>query len=193
MAVSPDYSKGRVVATWRGDHQRTTAGDIYNKAEEMIKELGIHPTAKLYDWASADFGTISVRNGSNWRPADKGQDRGHDTVNTLFKNDMLAIFKRGQNGKLAGELSSVDHETPKRKRKDDLADPLRFICVEVPWNWTVIRGAQPLDLDLEPRKMTQEEFDKAELARRRGEMGGFEAEERALNQEFEEINELLMG
>jgi phage terminase large subunit-like protein len=193
MAVSPDYSKGRVVACWRGDNQRTTAGDIYTQAELMIKELGIHPTMKLYDWASADFGTIATRNGSNWMPADKSQDKGHDTVNTLFKNDMLAIFKRGQNGKLAGELSSVDHETVKRKRKDDLADPLRFICMAVPWNWTVIQGAKPADDDLEPKPMTQEEFAAREMKLRRGEMSDFEAAERSMNQEFEEINELLMG
>jgi phage terminase large subunit-like protein len=193
VAVSPDFSRGRVVHCWRGDNQRTTAGDIYNEAEKIIKELGIHTTAKLYDWASADFGTIAMRNGGNWRPADKSQDKGHDTVNTLFKNDMLAIFKRGQNGKLAGELCAVDHETPKRKRKDDLADPLRFICMEVPWNWTVLQGAKPADDSLEPKPMTDEEFRKQEMALRRGEMSGLEAEARAINAEFEEINDLLMG
>lgn len=199
VAVSPTYSEGRVVACWRGDNQRTTAGDIYNKAEEMIKELGITPQAKLFDWASADFGTIASRNGGGWRPANKSQEKGQDTVNTLFKNDMLAIYQRGQNGKLAGELCSVDHDTPKRKRRDDLCDPLRFICLEVPWNWTVIRGIRPDDegVDAEEtggrRPKTEAEFQAGEIRRRRGEMDAFSEEERALAAEFDEFNELLSG
>lgn len=120
MAVKPDMTAGRVVYCWRGDNMRTTAGDIYNKAEEIIKELQIQPVAKLYDWASADFGIIAARNGGGWKPANKSQQAGEDMVNTLFKNDMLFIYSKGQNGKLASELCSVNHETVKRKRKDDL-------------------------------------------------------------------------
>lgn len=120
MAVKPDFTAGRVVYCWRGDNMRTTAGDIYNKAEEIIKELNIQPVAKLYDWASADFGIIAARNGGGWKPANKSQQAGEDMVNTLFKHDMLFIYSKGQNGKLASELCSVNHETPKRKRKDDL-------------------------------------------------------------------------
>jgi hypothetical protein len=41
--------------------------------------------------------------------------------------------------------------------------------------------------------MTQEEFAAREMKLRRGEMSDFEAAERSMNQEFEEINELLMG
>ncbi len=107
MAVKPDATEARVVSCWRGDNRRTTAGDIYLKAEELIKELGITPTRKVYDWASADFGTIATRNGGGWTPAKKSQDQGEGIVNTLFKNDMLAIYQKGENGKLAGELCSV--------------------------------------------------------------------------------------
>ncbi len=193
VAVRPDCAEARVVHCWRGDNQRTTAGDIYNEAEKIIKELGITPTAKLYDWASADFGTIATRNGGGWRPANKSQDKGHDTVNTLFKNDMLAIYQKGQNGKLAGELCSVDHETPKRKRKDDLADPLRFICMEVAWNWTVIQGGNRMMVEDPAKPMTEEQYRAQEIRQRRGEMMADEDGERALAAEFDEINDLLEG
>lgn len=192
-AVKPDFTQGRVVQCWRGDNMRTTAGDIYTQAELMIKELGITTTARLFDHASADFGTIASRNGTPWRPANKANDKGHDTVNTLFKNDMLAIYQKGQNGKLAGELCSVDHDTPKRKRKDDLADPLRFICMEIPWNWTVIQGARPLEVEEDTGKLTEEQFQAAEMRRRRGEMTDFDVEERRLDAEFAEINSLYDG
>jgi hypothetical protein len=99
----------------------------------------------------------------------------------------------GRTGSWPASSRAVDHETAKRKRKDDLADPLRFICMAVPWNWTVIQGAKPADDDLEPKPMTQEEFAAREMKLRRGEMSDFEAAERSMNQEFEEINELLMG
>ena len=193
VAVSPDFTQGRVVECWRGDGQRTTAGDIYNQAEKMIREMGIVPTAKLYDWASADFGTIAARNGGGWRPANKNQDKGHDTVNTLFKNDALLIYQRGDNGKLAGELCSVDHETPKRKRKDDLVDPLRFICMEVAWNWPKIGAAERVDpVEEGPKVMTEAEFQAREMKRRRGELVE-EDGDAEIFAEFAEINELSEG
>ncbi len=193
VAVNPAYTQGRVVHCWRGDNKRTTAGDIYTEAEKIIKELGIIPQAKLFDHASADFGTIASRNGGGWRPANKSQEIGHDTVNTLFKNDMLAIYQKGQNGKLAGELCSVDHDTPKRKRKDDLADPLRFICIEIPWNWTVIQGgAAPEPLE-DKKPMTEEEFQRQEMKRRRGEFDEFEKGNREMAAEFDEINASYEG
>ena len=192
MAVSPTYSEARVVECWRGDNMRTTAGDLYEQAEKIIAELKIVPQAKLFDWSSADFGTIAARKGGGWRPANKDQMRGYDTVNTLFKNDMLAIYKRSQNGKLAGELCAVDHETPKRKRKDDLADPLRFICIEVPWRWELVKGDH-VPLEEPPKKMTEADYQAMEIKARRGEASEYEREEQRIDAEFEEINEMYAG
>ncbi len=192
VAVRPDYQTGRVVLCWRGDHQRTTAGDIYNKAEQLIRELDIHPVAKLYDWGSADFGTISQRNGDSWRPANKDHKEGEQAVNTLFKHDMLFLFQRGENGKLAGELSSVNHEQPKRKRKDDLADPLRYICVEIPWDWTVIKEGTDRDGVWKKKKEPLTPDQEHQLLRR-GEMTGYEQERTELDAEFDEINASYEG
>lgn len=191
-AVKPDFTAGRVVYCWRGDNMRTTAGDIYNKAEEIIKELNIQPVAKLYDWASADFGIIAARNGGGWKPANKSQTAGEEMVNTLFKHDMMFIYSKGQNGKLASELCSVNHETPKRKRKDDLCDPLRSICMEVAWDWTVIQGVRPAVAGREEleKGLTQEQRD---LRSRRGEAEEYERQEAEFNAEFDEINAMYEG
>ncbi len=192
-AVRPDFKVGRVVHCWRGDNMRTTAGDIYNRAEEIIADLGITPMAKLYDWGSADFGTISTRNGAGWRPANKSHADGEQALNTLFKHDMFAIFQKGQNGKLAGELCSVNHETPKRKRKDDLIDPTRYIAVEVPWDWTAIAagGSHSEELVKKP-KLTIEQQD---MLARRGEMMDEDrpTDFAEMDAEFSEMNRLYEG
>jgi phage terminase large subunit-like protein len=192
VAVKPDFTTARVVYCWRGDNQRTTAGDIYNKAEEIIKELQIQPTAKLFDWASADFGIIAARNGGGWKPANKSQTAGEEMVNTLFKHDMLFIYSKGQNGKLASELCSVNHETPKRKRKDDLCDPLRSICMEIQWDWTVIQGVRPAQPGAEEieKGLTPEQ---REIRARRGASDDWERQEAEHAAEFAEINELYDG
>lgn len=191
VAAAPNFRKGRVVRCWRGDNVRTTAGDIYNKAEEMIKEMGITPIRRIYDWGSADFATIAARNGGGWTPANKRHDVGEDAVNTLFKNDMLQIFAGGENGKLASELASVNHATPKNKRKDDLADPLRYIAAEVPWDWTVIQVKPGAAGAVQERKETPEE---EHMRLRRGEMrteGNEEEDE--LSAYFAEQNRLYEG
>jgi phage terminase large subunit-like protein len=193
VAVRPDFQVGRVVACWRGDGKRTTAGDIYNEAEKMIKELKIQPTAKLFDWGSADFGTIAQRNGGGWQPANKKHDEGEQSVNTLFKHDMLAIYQRGENGKLAGELCSLNHETPKRKRKDDLADPLRYICVFVPWDWRAIQGSSASGSEFEDKPKAKETPEQENARLRRGEMSDSEVQEREYEQEFDELNNLYEG
>lgn len=192
LAVRPDMTTGRVVYCWRGDNMRTTAGDIYNKAEEIIKELNIQPVAKVFDHACADFGIIAARNGGGWRPAKKGQVEGEELVNTLFKNDMLFIYSKGQNGKLVSELCSVNHETPKRKRRDDLVDPMKWACMEISWDWTVIQGSRPAEAGQEEQeaKLTPEQRD---LRARRGEADDWERQEAEHSAEFAEINEMYEG
>ena len=81
----------------------------------------------------------------------------------------------------------------KRKRRDDLTDPLRYICMEVPWNWTVIQGIRPESFEDTPKEMTEEQYRAADMKARRGEMSDFDTAERQLNAEFEEINELYGG
>lgn len=184
MAVRADCQVGRVVDVIRTDGQRTTAGDVINLADKQIEEFGVKPMARIYDWGSAEFAIIASRNGGGWEPAEKGHDYGEKIVNTLFKHDMLAIYQRGENGKLVGELCSVSGDTVKRKRKDDVVDPLRYICAKVPWDWTVIKNFVSEETRPAKKLTPQEE----EFARRREFFEGDRADAEELAAEFAEIN-----
>lgn len=175
MAVRPDYQAGRVVDVIRTDGERTTAGDVMLKADAQVKEFGVQPTARIYDWGSAEFQIMASRAGGGWIPAEKDHEKGEKTLNTLFKNDMVAIYERGQNGKLVGELCSLGHSTPKRHRKDDVIDPTRYLCFHIPWDWTVLqtyvtpeqaeKAAVPLTPEEESLRRRREFFDDSENQR----------------------------
>lgn len=152
IAVAPNYQMGRVVSTWRGDGIRTTASDVYNRAEEMIRDLEISPVGKYYDWGSAEFGEISARNGGGWIPAEKKHEVGEQIINVLFRNNMLGIQEVGENGKLAGELASLTVEGVKRKKKDDLSDAFRYSVTKIPWDWSIITGAAPESPVIKPEE-----------------------------------------
>lgn len=180
VAVNPNYQEGRVAACWRGDGVRTTAGDVFNKYQEMRRELNVEPVGKYYDWGSVEFGEIAIRNGAGFERAEKSHEIGEKFINTLFRNDMLFIYERGDSGKLAGELCSVTVDGPKRIKHDDVADSMRYCVTKIPWDWSItgatFDAANPLvektqaELDLEARKKyfegeqvekerIQEEFD----------------------------------
>ena len=188
VAVRPDYRQGRVIACWRGDGLRTTASDVYLKAEEMIQELKVQPIGKRYDWASVEFGEISNRNGGGWVRAEKSHELGEQVINVLFKNDMMAIYEDGESGKLAGELCSLTVEGPKRNKKDDLCDAFRYCVVTIPWDWSVITGViVPTTKDNEP-KLSQIQ---QQIVDRRKEMESGNAEEaERIEEEFADWNEL---
>lgn len=144
LAVSPDYRKGRVFVGWRGDNiGNTTAEDVFNKHEELKRENHIQTVEQIYDPACKDFDTIATRKGASFNKANKDHTVGEQIVNVLFKNDMLAIHETEELHKLATELSTLRKEKLKRNAKDDLADPLRYLCVAVPWDWSVIGSEIP--------------------------------------------------
>lgn len=138
VAVRPDYREGRVVYSWRGDGVPTTASDVYQKSQEISDELGVPFAGKFYDWASAEFGQISARNGGGWIPADKSHETGESVINVLFRNDILKIYDQSENSKLSGELSTLTLEGNKRKKKDDLSDAFRYTVTRIPWDWSII-------------------------------------------------------
>ncbi len=187
VAVDPLYQKGRVIAVWRGDGIRTTAGDVYLKAEEMIKDLLITPSGKYYDWASAEFEQISSRNGGGWTAADKKHDTGEKIINVLFRNNMMLLYETTEVGKLAGELSSVTIEGPKNKKKDDASDSFRYAVTKIPWDWSIISGAPPTDEDATPEMRSAVE---RELDERRKAFETHAAAESDLQDEFNDWNEL---
>jgi phage terminase large subunit-like protein len=133
VAVSPDFTKGRVFLGWRGDGVKTIAGDVFETYQELVNHNKLSITQAAYDYAAADFGTIAQRNGVYFTKAIKKREDGIGLVNTLFNNGMLFIYDSPELMKLANELATVDTFTDKRHAKDDFCDALRYCIVQIPW------------------------------------------------------------
>lgn len=166
IAVRPDHRMGYVVRCWRGDGVPTTNGDIVNKYVELRGRM--KPVVQAYDHAAKDFGTIQGRMGLGFVKAEKSHEIGEGIVNTLFKNDMLFIIDDDEGRKLGGELSTLMHSTPKNKRKDDLADALRYAATQVPWDFEAIGVDVEAPKEVVPRQMSREEQLAMEIDERRG-------------------------
>lgn len=136
IAVSPDYKKGYVVESWRGDGILTTAGDVLDKYLEIRGRRQM--TRQFYDFAAKDFGTIATRLGESLEKAEKSHELGENILNTLFKNDMLLLFDNDENRKLGSELLNLSKSTSKTKAKDDLVDAARYGTVSIPWDFSSI-------------------------------------------------------
>lgn len=189
-AVSPDYKQARVVASWRGDGIPTTASDVFKKYLEMEEELQVKPVLKTYDWSSAEFGAIASQNGSGFVKADKSHETGQQVINVLFRNDMLAIYDRYDNGKLVAELSSLTHSRAKRNAADDLTDAMRYSLTRVPFDWSglglnVIAGS--IERPEEKRTPMQVEVEERRAAFMQ------KTEEERIEHEFEEWNSSYDG
>lgn len=186
VAVSPDFRKGRVFTGWRGDGIPTTAGDVVEKFIAMKKERKIVTTGQVYDWASKDFFEIASRMGESFITADKAREKGEETLNTLFKNDMLLVYDDPELAKLAGELFSLRKDTDKKKAKDDFYDALRYCVMGIPWDWSVITGAKA-DNEPPPEKpMNDREREIHE--RRKAFTEGWDEENDRIEDEFNEWN-----
>lgn len=138
VAVNPQYTRGRVFLGWRGDGLHTANSDILEKFCQMRGSLKM--TAQYYDWHSKDFFLLATRRGVPFIPAEKSQDLGVQTLNVLFKNDMLCIDEDEELEKLAVELTTLREETPKTKAKDDFIDALRYAVTKIPWDYTAIKS-----------------------------------------------------
>ncbi len=191
IAVRPDHQLAYVFKCWRGDGIETTASDVIDKWQEMGR--GHHLVQSVYDWSAKDLGTIATRQGHNLTKADKSRDLGAGTLNTLFRNNMLFIFDddEGQGAKLSGELIALKETVNKSKAKDDLIDPLRYVCVSIPWDWEAIRVKEEVKKDIEPKLMfTEEQLKQMEFNDRRGIKNKDEANGWSeLDAEFDEWND----
>ena len=185
VAVSPDYKTGRVFLGWRGDNEPTTAGDVAVKYKHMKTTNKIQTANQWYDWASADFFKIALSLGENFERANKSHEIGEDLINTLFKNDMLFIYRTPELEKLAKELTTLRNKSS--RPKDDFIDALRYVVTGIPWDWsgisTAARPAKAMEEKRNPNSVEQQIID-----RRKGfdkeEIGGEE-----LEQLFIEANE----
>lgn len=170
VACRPDYRYGVVYKGWIGDDGLTyTDGDVFEKYVE-VRGNDLCALQK-YDQAAKDFHTIAERAGENFMASDKSHDRGESTVNTLFKNEMLHIFDLPELEKLGSQLTSLMRATAKKHAIDDYADALRYDVVDIPWDWSALRGEKTDDERREAadKPYTDEERVAMELAERRGE------------------------
>lgn len=133
--MSPDFKKGRVFKAWRGDGIDTTSQDTLNKFKEMRGNLRF--VLQIYDYASRDFFLVASRQGEAVTPANKDRDAGFGLLNTLFKNQMLAI--QGEDPeleKLVSELCSIPTNAKKTDHfTDDLVDATRYVVESIPWDF----------------------------------------------------------
>jgi hypothetical protein len=188
IAVDPTFRQGRVFLAWRGDGIITTAGDVVVKYQELVKENHLQVTDQVYDWGSADFFTIANRLGLGFKKANKSHEEGESILNTLFKNDMLYLYRDPETEKLAKELTSLKKSTKKRFAKDDLSDVIRYIAVQIPWDFTAITGdevIEAIEKSLEPMNAYQQE-----VHERRARFDGEASENAEIEAEFQEMNDL---
>lgn len=166
LAVSPDYTQGRVVRCWRGDKIVTTAQDVLEKYIDLRGNWEIEGC--YYDHQSADFRTVAERSGETVIKADKG-DKGQGLINSLFKNLALTIPDTDEGRKLQGELRSLREDADKAKAKDDLIDALRFSVASVPWDFEkLIKNRFKQIVPAEPKSFLELQRER-EIAARRGE------------------------
>lgn len=196
VAVSPDFTRGRVCCAWRGDKIVTAAGDVVLKYQELKKyvteELGLRTISARYDSQAKDLEIIATRLTEPLEKAEKAQETGYGIVNTLFRTGMVTLDEGDPEiMKLAYELSSVLISTSKTKAKDDLADAFRFAVVLIPWNFTIIKGPLKLPLTMKATAaMTQEERMTEEVRARRAEMFDQPKEISNVQSEIDSWNEL---
>ena len=135
IAVSPDFSKARVIDSWRGDFLDTTAQDILFKFKELT--TGRNLVQACYDYQSREFGIIAARSGMPFIQADKARQTGEQTLNVLFRANALSLdVDAGDNEKLVTELMTIPAGDKNRRFVDDLADALRYTCAMIPWDFT---------------------------------------------------------
>lgn len=140
-AVSPDFKMGRVFRARRMDGILTTANDVL---DEYIRQKGkLAPVLQTYDWSSKDFHTYATRRGEAFQKANKDQEEGVGTMNTLFKSGMLKIFDDDPElEKLITELLTLKISTRKNEAADDLCDSTRYSVMSIPWDWSVLDELQ---------------------------------------------------
>lgn len=173
VAVSNNLDRGRIIRTWRGDYEETTAKDILEKYKELRQGLTI--TQACYDYQSREFGLIASRSGEPFMPADKHRDSGEQIANTLFQSGALTIDAGVyDNQKLVTELMSVPAGEKNRKYQDDLTDALRYVLKLIPWDFVKIAPNlkfEDEDKDEVPHtNWTKEQYIQWEIKQRRGEM-----------------------
>ena len=152
VTVDPDYTEARVIKCWRGDGINTTNGQTLAKYIEMAKGLNMNTT--VYDKQCRDIFLLAENVGITLEPANKSREDGFGLLNTLFKHNILEIERDDDpthdggepySKRLITELSSYTHEHTKKKAStpDNLIDPLRYLCMSIPFDLEELIKANP--------------------------------------------------
>lgn len=189
MAVSPDMSQAEVFLGWRGDGIETAASDTAEKFVELKKSNKLTPAIQLYDQSSADLFACLSALGEGFKKSEKSHEKGEETMNSLFKNDMLKIHSTPELMKLSKELQTLRKSTPKRHRKDDLSDTVRYQVAEIVWNYAPVLARLKKTLpEPQVKQLTAEEQHLED--RRNRPVDPFIEEKNTLDAEFSEWNGL---
>lgn len=153
VAVNPDCTQARVVHTWRSSKVRTvTVDEVIEKYLSMCGDLGVHHTAvtTYYDWGCGEMGVIAERRGLGFLKAVKDRRLGFDTLNSVFKNNMLHIYEYGGWEGLVEEIETYQEDS---KINDDQIDSLRYAISEIIFNFeNIVVGTDPNDVKPTPKR-----------------------------------------
>lgn len=137
IAVSPDFTTGRVIRGRRADGVLTTSKDLLDIYRDVRGSLTC--AVQVYDYHCVDFHTFATQAQEPFQKAEKSHELGVPSVNNLFKMRALAIFDNDvELEKLVVELTSLQFSTLKNKAKDDFCDALRYTVMAIPWNWKAL-------------------------------------------------------
>jgi len=142
-AVCPEYINVRVVKSWSSKKQRMTQADLVMQMKILTEGLEYICYA---DWAATDFFEFAGREGLVVNKAEKSHEIGINLLNMVIRDNQLKVLVGdgiGDNDFLIQELQSIGTDTNKRKRRDDLADALRYALSLCPLRTTpIIRPKQ---------------------------------------------------
>lgn len=135
MAINRTFTKARLFKLWiGGPDEITTAGDVFKKYLQLSQ--GLKVVRKFYDWACRDFFIIASRHGEGFEPADKNHETGEEILSTLFKWDVLKIYKVDENtDRCVEQLENLQKDISKSKADDEGPDVIRYIVSKLNFNF----------------------------------------------------------
>lgn len=181
LAVNDEATKGRVIKCWRGDNVTTTNTQLLQKYKELTKGLDVVGT--VYDKASKDLFLTAASLGVPLIPANKNREEGFGTLNSLFKHDMLKIYytsEADESNKLKNELMSYSHNHSKSKAScpDNLIDPLRYVAMQIHWNFDEVIQYNLAAITNTPKKVYKNERDMVVDLQKQGKLREYEENQR---------------
>jgi hypothetical protein len=182
-------TRGEVFVGWKGGKERTDVGDIAEKYVFLKKSNALLPMIQLYDQASHDFFVAITSLGEGFKKSEKSHEKGEEIMNALLKNDMLFFHNTPEIAKIAPELMTMRHATPKRHRKDDLSDTVRYQVCEIAWNFEAI-VKRLADAVPAPTVKTLTPEEQALEDRRNRPDSPFSVEQSSIEEEFALFNDL---